>query len=133
MKILRNAGEAKMKINGRNETALYVSLVLMSVLMVGCMVSDNSTHYTGIEDQTLSEIECGLTTKDWLIETLGEPSEEYTDENGADILKYMCTKKLKKEFVLFPPPIVTSEQKTIEHFVAFEVQDGIVQRYWKER
>lgn len=122
-----------MKINRRNEIALYLSLVLMSVLMVGCMVCDNDVHYTGVEDQTLNEIECGQTTRDWLIETLGEPSEQYSDEEGNEILRYKCTKKIEKDFVLIPPVIVTNEQKTIEHIVAFEVQDGIVQRYWKER
>ena len=122
-----------MKINGRNEIVLYVSLVLISLLMASCMVCDSDVHYTGIEDRTLNEIECGQTTKDWLIETLGEPSELYTDEEGNEILRYKCTKRIEKDFVLIPPVIVTNEQKTIEHIVAFEVQDGIVQRYWKER
>ena len=126
-------GEIKMKINGRNEIAFFVSLVLMSILMAGCMVCDNDVHYTGIEDQQLNEIERGQTTKDWLIETLGEPSEQYTDEEGNEILRYKCTKRIEKDLVLIPPVIVTNEQKTIEHIVAFEVRDGIVQRYWKER
>ena len=126
-------GEIKMKINGRNEIAFFVSLVLMSVLMAGCMVCDNDVHYTGVEDQQLNEIERGQTTKDWLIETLGEPSEQYTDEEGNEILRYKCTKRIEKDFVLIPPVIVTNEQKTIEHIVAFEVRDDIVQRYWKER
>lgn len=122
-----------MKIKKRNKIGLFVSLVLMSVLMAGCMVCDNDVHYTGVEDQTLNEIERGQTTKDWLIETLGEPSEQYTDEEGNEILRYQCTKRIEKDFVLIPPVIVTNEQKTIEHIVAFEVRDDIVQRYWKER
>ena len=126
-------GEIKMKINGRNEIAFFVSLVLMSILMAGCMVCDNDVHYTGVEDQQLNEIERGQTIKDWLIETLGEPSEQYTDEEGNEILRYKCTKRIEKDFVLIPPVIVTNEQKTIEHIVAFEVRDDIVQRYWKER
>ena len=126
-------GEIKIKINWRNEMAFFVSLVLMSVLMAGCMVCDNDVHYTGVEDQQLNEIERGQTIKDWLIETLGEPSEQYTDEEGNEILRYKCTKRIEKDFVLIPPVIVTNEQKTIEHIVAFEVRDDIVQRYWKER
>lgn len=122
-----------MKLYKRNEIALFVSLVLMSVLTVGCMVCDSNVHYSGVEDQTLKEIECGQTTRDWLIESLGEPTEQYTDENDTEILRYKCTKRIEKDFVLIPPVIVTNDTRTMEHFVAFEIQEGIVQRYWKER
>ena len=97
------------------------------------MVCDNDVHYTGIEDRELREIERGQTTREQLIETFGEPSEQYTGENGAEILRYKCTKTTDKDFVLIPPVIVTNEQRTMEHFVTFEIQGGIVQRYWKER
>lgn len=122
-----------MKFNKFNETVLFISLVLTSIIMAGCMVCDSDVHYTGVEDRELREIERGQTTRDQLIETFGEPSEQYTGENGAEILRYKCTKRTEKDFVLIPPVIVTNEQRTMEHFVAFEIKDGIVQRYWKER
>jgi len=33
---------------------------------------------------------------------------------------------------MFPPPIVINDEKDVEHTIAFEVRDGIIQRYWKE-
>jgi len=34
---------------------------------------------------------------------------------------------------MFPPPIVISDDDTVEHVVAFELRDGVVQRHWKKR
>jgi hypothetical protein len=122
-----------MKFYKSGEIALFVSLAVTVVLLVGCMVGDSNVHYTGVEDQALKEIVCGQTTKNQLLAKFGEPSEQSTKEDGSEILKYKCTKKIKKSFVLLPPVIVTNDETTIEHIVAFEVKDGIVKRYWKER
>jgi len=118
-----------MKLYGRSEIALYLTLALTSVLAVGCIVCNNDVHYSGVEDSKLREIEPGQTTRDQLIETLGEPTEQYADEEGNEILRYKCTKRTEKEFVMIPPVIVTEENRTSEHMVAFEVRNGIVRRY----
>jgi hypothetical protein len=80
----------------------------------------------------LKEIECGRTTRDWLVETFGEPTELLMADDGSEILRYKCVKRKDNQFVMFPPPIVIRDDKQVEHFMAFEVRDGIVQRYWKE-
>ena len=116
-----------------NDIVLYLTLALTSVLTVGCIVCSNDVHYSGVEDSKLREIEPGQTTIEQLIENLGEPTEQYTDEKGSEILRYRCTKRTENEFVMIPPVIVTEENRTSEHMVAFEVRDGIVRRYWKER
>ena len=115
-----------------SEITLFVLLAVISTLLVGCVVCDSDIHYTGIEDETLKKIECGKTTKDQLVELLGEPSEQSLMEDGAEILRYKCTKKHDSKVVVFPIVFVDEEKET-KHTVAFEVKDGIVQRYKKER
>ena len=115
-----------------NERILFLSLVIMSVLLAGCLVSDSSVRYSGVENSQLRQIKQGITTKDQLVEIVGEPTEESISENGDEILKYRCTTTKDNQFVLFPPPIVIDDTKETEHTVVFKIRDGIVQRHWKE-
>ena len=121
-----------MKRNKCDKMALLVTVLAMSVLMGGCVVCQVDEQYTGVEDKMLREIECGQTSRDWLVDTFGEPTEELVTDEGSEILRYKCVRKKDNQFVMFPPPIVIKDDKQVEHFVAFEVRDGIVQRYWKE-
>ncbi len=121
-----------MKLHKCSEIGLFVALLAASVLVVGCIVSKTDEQYTGIENDTLKQVECGQTTRDWVIETFGEPSEHILADDGSEILKNNCILKKDNKFVMFPPPIVIKDEKDVEHTIAFEVRDGIVQRYWKE-
>jgi hypothetical protein len=121
-----------MKLHKCIEAGLFAALVAMSVIMVGCVVCETDEQYTGVENDTLKQVECGQTTRDWVIETFGEPSEQTLKDDGSEILKYKCVRKKDNKFVMFPPPIVIRDEKDVEHTVAFEVRDGIVRRYWKE-
>ncbi len=121
-----------MKSNQWGKRILWVPMAVMLVLMGGCVVCQVDEQYTGVEDKMLKEIECGQTTREWLVDTFGEPTEEFVTDEGSEILRYKCVKKKDNQFVMFPPPIVIRDDKQVEHFVAFEVKDGIVQRYWKE-
>ena len=122
-----------MKPNKCGEIALFVSLALTSVLLIGCVATKSDVHYSGVNNSQLRQIERGKTTKDWLVTALGEPTEQSMTEEGTEILRYKCTEKRDNQFVLFPPPIVIDDKKEIEHTVVFKLKDGIVQRYWKER
>jgi len=121
-----------MKRNNYCKMAFVVSVSAMLACMSGCIVCQVDEEYTGVEDKMLKEIECGQTTRDWLVETFGEPTELLMADDGSEILRYKCVKKKDNQFVMFPPPIVIRDDKEVEHFVAFEIRDGIVQRYWKE-
>ena len=121
-----------MKLQKYNKIGLFVVSSAVSVMVVGCVVCQTDEQYTGIENDTLKQVKCGQTTRDWVIETFGEPSEQILTDDGGEILKYKCVRKKDNQFVMFPPPIVISDEKDVEHTVAFEVRDGIVQRYWKE-
>jgi len=121
-----------MKLHKCKEIGLVAALVAVSVLVVGCVVCQTDEQYTGIENDTLKQVECGRTTRDWVVETFGEPSEQILSDDGGEILKYKCVRKKDNKFVMFPPPIVIKDEKDVEHTVAFELREGIVKRYWKE-
>lgn len=122
-----------MKFRRRSEIVFFVLIVLTSFMIVGCVVSTKDEQFTGIDKSELKQIECGKTTKDELIDNFGEPTEQSMTSNGAEILRYQCIKKKDNSFVMFPPPIVITDDEEVEHVVAFEIREGIVQRHWKER
>ena len=113
--------------------AIFLIMALIAILFSGCVVSKKDEQFTGIDKTELKQVECGKTTKDQLIETFGQPTEQSMNDKGAEILRYKCTKKKDNAFVMFPPPIVIKDDKEVEHIVAFEIRDGIVQRHWKEK
>lgn len=115
-----------------NEAALFVLFVMTSVLLAGCVVSDSSVRYSGVESSQLRRIKYGLTTRDQLVDMIGEPTEQSMTDDGAEILKYKCTMTKDNQFVLFPPPIIIDDTKEMEHTVVFKIRDGVVQRHWKE-
>jgi hypothetical protein len=123
----------KMKLHKCSEIGLFVALLAVPVLFVGCIVCKTDEQYTGVENETLKQVKRGQTTRDWVIETFGEPNEQILADDGSEILKYKCVRKKDNKFVMFPPPIVIHDDKDVVHTVAFEVRDGIVQRYWKEK
>ena len=116
-----------------NEGALFVSFLVVSVLLAGCVVSDSSVRYSGVEHSQLRRIKYGLTTRDQLVDMVGEPSEQGMTDEGVEILKYRCTTTKDNQLVIFPPPIIIDDTKETEHIVVFKIKDGIVQRHWKER
>ena len=116
-----------------NEIVLFVLLVVTSLLLAGCVISDSSVRYSGVENSQLRQIKHGITTKDQLVELVGEPTEYNTTDDGAEILKYKCTTVKDNQLVIFPPPIVIDDTRETEHAVVFKIRDGIVQRHWKEQ
>jgi hypothetical protein len=115
-----------------NEKVLLVLLLTSSVLLAGCVVSDNSMRYSGVESSQLRQIKAGVTTRDELLDIVGEPTEESVTDDGAEIFKYKCTTIKDNKFVLFPPPIIIDDKKETEHHLVFKIRDGVVQRHWKE-
>lgn len=112
--------------------ALFMLLLTVSVLMSGCVVSDSSVRYSGVESAQLRQIKTGVTTRDQLLNIVGEPSEQSVTDDGTEILKYKCTMIKDNQFVLFPPPIIIDDTKETKHNLVFKIQDGIVRRHWKE-
>ena len=114
-----------------------LALALSSaVLLPGCLItSGNSTEEYGtrITGSTLSQVEPGVTSEDWLKATLGSPHActPVDDQPGTKIYRYDHTVEKSSGgtiFLLFAGGS-TSEKTTSMYF---ETRDGVVTRYWRE-
>ena len=116
-----------------NETVLFVLLVVTTLLLAGCVATQSDVRYSGVENSQLRQIKHGITTKDQLLEIVGEPTEQNMTEDGDEYLRYKCTETRDNQFAMFPPPIAIKDKKETEHTIVFKIRDGIVQRHWKEQ
>jgi outer membrane protein assembly factor BamE (lipoprotein component of BamABCDE complex) len=105
-------------------------------LLAGCLVTSSSqTRETGtaVSSSTLGQVEPGVTTKDWLLATLGLPTSRTAVDNqgNVEIFSYrheVVRTSRGKVFLLFSGSSNSVEtQKTL-----FELTDGVVTRYWTE-
>ena len=116
-------------------TWIYAAAVLGVLPLSGCLIYSSHASYSGkgkaVSDSTLDQIECGTTTKGWIIATLGEPSHQNTTQDGTEILEYQYGKKRGNHFVFLPFVIINGEHEN-KQTVYFEISDGIVKNFWTE-
>jgi len=116
-------------------TLVCVTALLGILPLGGCLIYHSDVSYSGkgkpLSDNTLDQIECGTTTKDWVLATLGEPSNQSTTADGTEVLEYRYGKKRDKEFVFIPFVFINGEDEN-KQTVYFEIRDGIVENYWQE-
>ena len=112
-----------------------VAAVLCSLPLGGCVIYNSDVSYSGkgkpVSDSTLDQIECGTTTKDWVLATLGEPSHQSTTADGTEVLEYSYGKKRDNHFVFLPFVIIKGGGED-KQTVYFEISHGVVKNYWKE-
>jgi outer membrane protein assembly factor BamE (lipoprotein component of BamABCDE complex) len=105
--------------------------------MAGCVACDSKVTYgdkgPAVGRSTLRKVKPGRTTKQWVLATLGEPTSQDTMPDGQEILRYEYVKRVKSDFAMVPPPLAFENEKEYRTTVVFEVRDGIVTKYWKER
>ena len=112
-------------------------LHLLTLLIVGGCVSGRTDISYGSQGpavgrETLKKVKTGETTKEWLVSTLGEPSSESGTPEGIEILKYCYTKKIDSSFAI--SPFLDLDNKKEEHTTLyFELKDGVVTKFWKEK
>ncbi len=113
---------------------LLALLVVGLLPLTGCFIYSSDVSYgekgAPVSDRTLEQIECGNTTRDWVVATLGEPSEEQITD-GGQVLKYRY-RKTQESNTVFLPFLIIDDETRHERTVYFEIKDGVVQRYWKE-
>jgi outer membrane protein assembly factor BamE (lipoprotein component of BamABCDE complex) len=104
-------------------------------LLAGCVSSQSDVTYgsTGpaIRGDTLRQIRIGQTNKEWLLGTLGEPSRSSQTSDGTEILTYVYTKKVDSRFD-FCPFLDTHDRREEQTMYVFELQNGVVSKFWKE-
>lgn len=110
--------------------------VLMTISLAGCVSSRSDVTYgpkgPAVRNDTLRQIECGRTTKGWLLGVLGEPTRAAHTSADTEILTYEYTKTVDSDFSLFIffDADNRREERTIH---VFELENGIVTGHWKER
>ncbi|MBN1505739.1 MAG: hypothetical protein JW955_02775 [Sedimentisphaerales bacterium] len=115
---------------------LVLSLIVIGSLLpvAGCFIWNSDVSYgekgAPLSTGTFKQIRCGETTRDWLIVTLGQPSEQSTTDAGGELLKYKYS-KTEETNVVMPFVIVNDEKKRVQT-VYFEIKEGVVQKYWVE-
>jgi len=116
-------------------TLFCVAGILALLPLTGCLIYHSGVSYSGkgapIADGTLDQVNCGTTTKDWVVATLGEPSRQSTTAQGSEILEYSYGKKRDNEFVLIPFVFINGGKEN-KQTIFFEISDGVVKNFWKE-
>jgi len=123
----------------RREPAASAGIIVLCVafgfVLSGCISSRSDVSYGAkgpiVGGETLRQIKAGVTSKEWLLGTLGEPTSETQTPDGTEILKYVYTKKVDSDLdvFIFLDFDDRREERTVLYF---EIADGIVSRYWKE-
>lgn len=120
---------------GMMKAGILVLSILAAMVLTGCVSSHSDVKYGGkgpaVGNATLRQVTCGETTKDWLLTVLGTPSRTAQGANGTEILTYEYTKTVDSEFHFFI--FFNSDDRREERTVyVFELENGVVTRYWKE-
>jgi outer membrane protein assembly factor BamE (lipoprotein component of BamABCDE complex) len=127
-------GDTEMEKRRNYRFVLALGVIAGLLPLAGCLVWNSDVSYgekgAPLSGETLDQIQSGETTKDWVIVTLGEPSEQSTLPSGAEILKYRYSRSQENNVVL--PFFIINDEKKNEQTVYFEISDGVVQRYWTE-
>ena len=114
--------------------SVWFALGLLLAAGTACTVisSSSSTTRSGtqVSEETLTQLELGKTSKEWLIATLGPPTSASHVNGNTEILKYASTRKKKTRSGLILVVNTDSESEEKET-VYFEFTDGILKRYWK--
>ncbi len=106
---------------------------LASVLLGGCLISSHSNEsFTGtqVSEETFSRIEPGVTTKQWVLGTLGEPTVNTPLEDGAELWKWTyskCKTSNGSIFLIFGGSSVS----TTAGAAYVQMKDGIVTKCWR--
>ncbi|MEN6426736.1 MAG: hypothetical protein ABFE13_15360 [Phycisphaerales bacterium] len=117
------------------KVGILVLSILAAMMLTGCISSHSDVKYgskgPAVGSATLRQVKCGETTKDWLLTVLGEPTRATQTANGSEVLTYEYTKNIESDvsFCIFFDADDRREERTI---YVFELENGIVTRYWKE-
>ena len=114
--------------------ATFAMLAGAAMCLPGCLVSSQSNEtYTGtqVSDETFGQIQTGVTNKQWVLGTLGEPTQKTTLDDGGELWKWSYSKtKSSSGAILF---IFGGSSKTTTAsaaYVQFD-QNGVVTRAWR--
>ncbi len=103
----------------------------------GCLIMGKSSveeFGAPVSSSALAEVTPGETSSDWLVQRLGAPTAKWTepDRPGVEIWKYEhVTVRKSSGALLFV--FASSSRTRTTHSTLFEVENGVVSRYWLEK
>ncbi len=105
-----------------------ILLVILAVTLYGCGTYTTTTEGTLIHENMITSIETGVTTEEWIIDLLGEPTEKESLTDDKEKLVYIYTEKSVPKYIM---GAVVDESRTIvsKNILEVVVKDGIILSY----
>jgi len=108
-------------------------LTACAVLLPGCLINSRTAERssgTYISENTLGQIEPGVTSKAWVLGALGEPTKKTTLEDGSELWKWEYSRTRESHGgVLF---LINRSSSTESGGAAYvEMRGGVVTKAWK--
>jgi len=110
-----------------------LAVALAATVLAGCIYVSETLVERGVpapDESTLAAVQEGVTTRDWVLSALGEPHYR-VQTDGVERFHYhyvWCEKATRR--ILF---VSRSSQTMHELRLTFEIKDGLVVRYRRER
>jgi len=118
----------------KSRSTSFLIIAFLCVFLSGCLISHRShtttsSPYYSMSKSKLDNVEPDVTTKDWVIDTFGEPTREKQLQDGEEILIYENKEKTSHSFsILFIFSTHSSDEQ--KERLSFRVKDGVVKSYW---
>ena len=116
----------------RLRTALLV--IVAGVVATGCLLtvqSDSRWRHGSAAMDSVDRIKSGATSRDWILDHLGNPDSSYVNSHGNEVMRYVSRRETDAEvhlFLLFSIDVSDEEVHTIH----VEIEDEIVKGWWVE-
>jgi outer membrane protein assembly factor BamE (lipoprotein component of BamABCDE complex) len=114
-------------------TLVVCALISSAATLPGCLISshsDESLSGTYVSEPTFNRIEPGVTTRQWVLGSLGEPTLKTKLEDGGELWKWQYSKtKQSSGAVLFLFGGSSKSSTTGAAYVQFK--DDVVTRSWR--
>lgn len=100
----------------------------------GCLISSSShTDYSGsyVSHTELSKLTKGESTEEFVVATLGAPTEKTVQTDGSSIWRYTWEEVKERDSAVFL--VLASDSSSRREGTAFvQVRDGVVVDYWRK-
>ncbi|MCE2424072.1 MAG: hypothetical protein J4F45_03060 [Pseudomonadales bacterium] len=112
---------------------LTVAVLAATLGLGGCVfVVDSDSHYRHGKlrgSTSLDAIKPGTTSREWILEKLGQPHSSYVNEAGNEVLRYLSVYEHDTEvafFLLFDIDVSKEEINTLH----VELEEDLVRSFW---
>ena len=109
-------------------------IIVAGIVTAGCLLtvqSDSRWRHGSAAMDSADRIVSGATTRDWILDHLGNPDSSYVNARGNEVMRYVSRRETDAEvhlFLLFSIDVSDEEVHTIH----VEIEDEIVKGWWVE-